>query len=1535
MKFKILVLLFLAITIRLYGQTAPAPTASNTSTCYGTGAALHASGPAGAIFNWYTTPTGGTSIISSPDYTTPPLTANTTYYVELTATDGSVSSRTAVNITINPLPATPTVADVTICSGNVATLTATAPGGSYNWYATPTSTAVLSSTNTYVTPVLNVNTDFYVESVSGTCTSARTVVHVIVNPTPTAPTVSDQTICSGSVAMLTALGPGGTYSWYAGATAVTPLFTGDTYTTPALTASQTYYVETTVGNCTSPRIAVKVIVNPIPAAPTATGIPVCSGSSTSLTATGTGSSFEWYKAATGGIAVATTATFNTPALTTTTTYYVQTIANGCISPRTPVIVTVNPLPAAPTVSGTTPICAGTTATLTASGTGTINWYSAASGGTPLASNTSTFTTPALGSTKTYYVGSDNGTCASTLTPVTVNVIPGGNQFSYSSGTYCKSGTNPVPTITMPGGTFSAAPAGLVINAGTGEIDLTASTVRHYTITYTNGCAISTQRIAIVVTPDAGFSYSAPDFCQNGANPAPVFTATGSAGIFSSSAGLVFVNAQSGVIDIKNSTPGPYLVTNTINSGGCAPVSVSTNITIDEGVIVSAGSNQTVAIGTPAQLAGTITGAVSTGTWSGGTGNFSSYTDLNATYTGGPGETTAVLTLTSDNPGTACGSQFKTVTITFAPKPAAPIVAPVLPICSGSSTVLSVNPPYAGNYKWYNAAVGGTPLGSNTTLNVRALTATTIYYVQTTVGGVASDRTAVTVTVNPIPAAPTVAPVAPICYGTQATVTATGPGGTYDWYDKPTGGNLLFTGDTYTSPLPLTANTSYYVQTTSATCTSTTRTQVDVVVNPLPSVTSATTGTVCSGNALNYLPTANITGTTFTFSRAAVTGISNAAVANQPVTTLSETLINTTASSVNVTYVITPNSNGCDGVPFNYVVTVYPTPVVTSANSGVVCSGTSPNYTIQFNTAGTSASWSRAVQPGISNAGIASQASNTIYEALINTTNVPVDVNYIFNYSANGCSGSTFIYTLTVNPSVVISSPATGTICSGVPQSYVITSQLSTATYSWSRPAVAGNAAVTNNTSGIINEALVNTTAAAISVPYTITVTNGCMIGTFTYTVTVNPQPPTPIVSSNSPVCTGSTIKLTTPTVFPGATYVWAGPNGFTSNQQNPVITNVTAANQGVYTLSILANSCTSNATPTTVLVDALPVANAGPDTVSCPGVPAVQLAGNVSGGTTTGVWTTSGTGTFSPSATTLPGQYLPSAQDFATGSVKLTLASTSNDDCTISTDDMTITFKQSPAADAGPDQTICSQNPVITFNAKMLAPYNGTWTSSGTGTFNPPSAIQTGTTSPTYILSAADQKLSSIKFTLTSNTADPCYMPADDMTVTLAPPPTVDAGPDKFVLKGNTTTLTPTVSNPAVTYQWSPNVDINDVNVKNPVITGNVDRVYKLTITDALGCIATDSVKIKIAPKIVITNTFTPNNDGVNDYWVIPGLTAYANATVDVFDRNGQKVFHSVGYGTPWDGTFNGKPLPFGTYYYIVDTKILKPPFSGFVVIIK
>lgn len=1517
-------------------QPPSPPTVTNQEICSGSSVNLHADAPAG-IFDWFTTPTGGTSLISSPDYTTPPLTKNTTYYVQTSIND-CVSTRVPVKIIVDSPPTPPDAQTDTICYKTSTTLTATAnPSGTYKWYDVATGGTSLATGVTFTTPVLTSSTTYYVQGFNGACSSGRMQVNVIVNPLLSAPSVAGAIICSGATATLTATSStGGVYKWYAAATGGAALVTGDTFTTPPLTASTTYYVSRTLNGCVSPRTAVTVSVLTMPAPPTAANAAVCAGNAAVLTANSPANIYAWYDSPTGGTLLSNGQVYVTPPLTATTIYYVETSnANGCTSTRKAVTVTVNPDPTPPTVSGTS-TCPGTSATLTAGTTAgnTAQWFAAATGGTALATG-NTYTTPVLVTTTTYYVQTSNGTCTSARVPVTVTVTSGYYpEFQYSSGTYCSSSPDQTPVINNPaGGTFSATPAGLVfVSTTTGEINIAASAVGKYTVTFANNApcpGTSSAKLDIVTTPDATFSYNGP-YCQGTKNPLPNFGGTGTPGTFTASpAGLAFINTSTGEIDLNKSNAGTYTVTNTIVATGTCPQVVATAmVTINSKVVVSAGPNQIVPTGSTVQLAGSITGGVTTGTWSGGTGTFSNPRNPAATYTPGPGEKVATLTLTSDDPPGICGPQSDKVVINFNNTPGAPVAAGTT-VCSGSSATLSATAP-GGAYQWYDAATSGTQLATGPSFKTPPLIVNTTYYVQTTVNGITSSRTPVTVTVNSVPAAP-IAAGTQTCEGTPATLTASGAT-TYAWYDAAVGGNLLSTTNTYITSA-LSVNTSYYVQAQAGNCTST-RTKVDVTVEPVPNITSAGNGSICSGNALNYSITSDQPAATFTWSRAAVTGISNAAVTNQTTPTITETLINTGTTPISVTYVITATAGACTSAPFNYIVTVYPQPLVTGAATDTICNSGSSNYAITFNIPGVSFTWSRDAVTGISNAAVSGQASPVIREVLFNTTNAPINATYAIKYLTGSCTSTAFNLVVTVNPNATITSAATGIACGGVPQDYAITSNIPNATYSWSRSSAGSNPAEINQTDSVITETLVNTGPSPINITYTITpLANGCPGTPFKRTVSINPTLGKPQANSNSPVCIGSVIHLLTPTV-PNATYLWTGPNGFTSNDQNPDIKNATAADTGIYTLVTMVRGCTSSPANVHVLVDEPSVAYAGPNVpqVVCISHPSVILHGTVTGGSKTGIWSTDGTGTFSPAIDSLNVQYIFSPADKAAGIVVLTLSSTSKDDCNISMSSVTIEFGPLPGVDAGPDQTVCSQDTRVIMNGKNLTAGNILWapSSDASGTFDQPNQLNAA-----YIPTAADIKHGYVHLILTNVDAGECFIPADTMMVKFMPPPTVNAGGVRYVLRGNTITLNPTVSNDNVTYQWTPDIDISDVNVKNPVVTGDVNRFYVLTVTDPLGCVARDTTLVVVSPAIKVNNTFTPNGDGINDLWEITGLVAYTDATVDIFNRYGQKLFHSIGYPKAWDGTYNGKPVPSGVYYYIIDTKVNKQVLSGYVTVIR
>jgi gliding motility-associated-like protein len=181
-----------------------------------------------------------------------------------------------------------------------------------------------------------------------------------------------------------------------------------------------------------------------------------------------------------------------------------------------------------------------------------------------------------------------------------------------------------------------------------------------------------------------------------------------------------------------------------------------------------------------------------------------------------------------------------------------------------------------------------------------------------------------------------------------------------------------------------------------------------------------------------------------------------------------------------------------------------------------------------------------------------------------------------------------------------------------------------------------------------------------------------------------------------------------------------------------------------------------------------------------------------------------------------------------------------------------------------------------------------------------------------------------------------CRSTTFSMPVTINPYPVVDAGPDRLVLEGGQITLQPTVTGSNLSYLWTPNVYFAGSNtVLNPVVLGVDDITYTLTVTGIGGCSKNDQVFIKVLKGPEIPNIFSPNGDGIHDTWVIKYLDSYPGCTVEIFNRYGQRIYRSVGYTEPWDGTIDGKPVPLGTYYYVVDPKNGRKTMSGYVDIVR
>lgn len=248
-------------------------------------------------------------------------------------------------------------------------------------------------------------------------------------------------------------------------------------------------------------------------------------------------------------------------------------------------------------------------------------------------------------------------------------------------------------------------------------------------------------------------------------------------------------------------------------------------------------------------------------------------------------------------------------------------------------------------------------------------------------------------------------------------------------------------------------------------------------------------------------------------------------------------------------------------------------------------------------------------------------------------------------------------------------------------------------------------------------------------------------------------------------------------------------------------------------------------------------------------------------------------------------------------------------------------------------------NPLASFDAVdpmcqdagpvQLIPHHEGFT--GTGVFSGTGVSENGVFDPA--ISGAGKF--TITYTFTADNLCPVVAPPHDIIVN--PLPVVNAGNYMQLLEGEPALLPAKVSGggSGFTYVWEPAIGLDNPNVLNPLCSTTEDRWYKLTVTTAAGCTAHDEIFVKVLKKPIVVNAFTPNGDGINDTWTIKYLDTYPGNTVDIYNRQGERVYSSVGYASPWDGRFKGNVLPTGTYYYIINPKNGRKVISGNVTIIK
>ncbi len=1026
---------------------------------------------------------------------------------------------------------------------------------------------------------------------------------------------------------------------------------------------------------------------------------------------------------------------------------------------------------------------------------------------------------AAGTLTLYLTTTGNGGCPAVTDMMTVTFLPEPIVTAGPDLTVCAN--NSVVSIS---GNILNATAGIWTSSGTGSFSPTATSWNALytpssldtangtvilTFTATNGCAPIFDNLVLNILP-APYVNAGPDLlvCEtdigtsisgviSGATSTGLWTTSGS-GFFSPAATNLNTNYNFGAGDV---TAGSVTLTLTsTNNGSCNPVSDQLVISLLDVPVANAGPNITICNFDPVYLNGTITGGSGTGIWTSpdGTGVFNpNHTFLNATYYPSAYDYSLgsfTLILTSTNNGT-CVPAYDNLVVTILPEPVV-FAGPNQIVCSNNGTVtLSGVVTNGATQGIWTSSGTGTFVPNATTLNAN--------YVPSSADTAAGF---IILTLSSTDGCTVVTDQMNITYTPAPYVNANGP---------------------------------YYI------CYGETSAALDGVVSA-----GASTGLWTSMGTGSFSPGPGTLNATYYLSNA-----------------------DTAAGSVTITLTST-NNGSCLPVLDVTQIIMTSEPIVDAGPDQTICG----NQTASLN-------------------GVVIQGAETgIWTSSGTGYFVPdaTDLNAVYVPSmADTAAGSVILtltatdacipeadqLTLTITGAPFVDAGPDQVVCQSDPDVY-----LDGVVSSWALPGV-----WTSSGTGVFFPNANDLNAVYMPSPgdlflgtvvLTLTSVNNGACDPSQATMTVNIVPP-PVANAgpNQIVCANNSAVLAGIISGGSGQGMWTTPGNGTFSPDayalnatyTPGSVDIAAGSVNLTLVSINNGSCDPSADQVLLTIQPAPVVNAGPDQIACENNPSVDLSGSVTIATG-GIWTTSGTGSFSPSNIVLNATYNPSAADVLAGSVQLTLTSTGNGLCLPVTDIMTVSFYDGPNVNAGADLFICEGVTSVTLTGSVSGPtINGTWSTLGSGMFFPsPSSLTC-----TYFLGSADLVNEYVYLLLTSTNNGDCYPVTDTILVTITDIPAVNAGPDQTVCANDPNTLlNGVVFGDPGTGEWS---TPNGTGVFTPSNT-SLTTTYMPTANDALNGFVTiiftsTNTCIPVRDTMRITITPAPLVDAGDDQIICSVVT--------------------------------------------------------------
>ena len=1317
---------------------------------------------------------------------------------------------------------------------------------------------------------------FALSAGQGTCNPVSDDITINFTPSPTADAGPNLSVCennadinlAGSVTLAT----GGIWSGGNGTFTPSTVALNAVYSPTALeisSGSVTLTLTTTGnGNCLAETDQVTINFTPAPIVNAGAGGSFCSNNSdiplngSVLGATGG----QW----TGGLgsyspnAQTLNAVYSPSAAELSSgsvTLTLESTGNGTCSPVTDV-VTYNFTPSPTVEAGSDQSVCGNNADVNLLGSVTVATGGQWSGGSgtfnPNANSLNAIYTPtaaeiASGSLKLFLTTTGNGTCNSVTDSLTISFTPSPSANAGTDQTICENNSDILlsGSITLAtGGIWSGGngfftPSTAALNAvytptpteiSNGTLVLTLTTTGNGT------CNAEADQVAFTFTSAPVVDAGSDDvYCSNNADILLSGSVTGAAGgqwtggLGSFSPDNQTLNATYTPSASELSAGSVTLTLESTGNGTCMKVTDIVTYTFTPSPTVDAGTDQSICSNNAdINLSGSVTLATG-GQWSGGSGSFNPNSNsLNTIYTPTAAEIASgslKLFLTTTGNG-ICNSETDSLTISFTPAPIANAGADQT-VCANNTNV-NLNGSVIGATGGQWSGGSGIYNPSNNVLNptytpsVSEINAGMVTLTFTTTGNGTCNAEADDILITIIDA-PIVNAGNDLEYCSNnpeipLNGSVSGAAGAV-W----SGGLGLFTPDNQTLNAVYTPSAAEIsLGTLVLTLTSTgngaciaTEDQVTFTFGPSPVVDAGSDVEVCADNASVSLSGQVSVASGGQWSGGTGTFVPNAFDLNAT--------YNASVTDINagqVTLYLTSTSNGnCNAVTDSLLIVFEPLAI---ADAGVDQSSCSNNAAVLLDgvvTGATGGVWSGGL--GVFN------PSNTS----LNATYIPSPAEIVagsvsLTLTTTGstlCSEDSDEMIITINPSPIVSAGANQEACANNANVQLSGSVQFAAGAEWS----GGNGTFSPSSSAL--NAIYTPTAAEItsgSVLLTLTSTgNGSCNAEFDQVQLF--YTPAPVVSAglDESVCANNATVNLLGSVTGAAGGVWSDGLGTFSPSNTSLFANYephpTEIANGSVTLTLTSTgngSCASESDNVTITITPSPLVNAGSDVTNCVDDLNVPLNGSVSGPTTNGVWSTSGTGFFVPNNLDMNATYVISSQDSINGGATLYLTSALNGNCLPVVDSLLVSVFPVGVADAGNDQTVCANNNPVQLDGQISgAATSGVWSSAGSGIFNPDNL----TLNAIYIPSDDDVLNGSVVLTLTANA---CNDAVDNITINYSPAPAVNAGDDQTVcITDLDVSLNGTVLGGASTGVWTSSGSgtfIPDANTLN--------AVYQLSSSDSL-----------------------------------------------------------------------------------------------------